>query len=76
MSRPKNKPVDMSVEPEQRRRRHRGRKADTPPAQMDHGTSPRARALRRDGERWLTREQLRRIAETPEVAEWPEPGEA
>jgi hypothetical protein len=53
MSKPRPRPVDMSVQPEQRRRRRPGRIVATPLAQLSHATSPRAGRQRRDGERWL-----------------------
>jgi hypothetical protein len=53
MSKHQHKPVDMSVDPAQRRRHHKGRKTATPPAQLGHATSPGAARQRRDGERWL-----------------------
>lgn len=61
MSKHVSKPVDMSLPPEQRRRRRPGRVVVTPPALMAHGTSPRARSRRRDGERWLAAEERARI---------------
>ena len=63
MSKPRPRPVDMSVQPEQRRRRRPGRVVATPPAQLSHGTNPRAVRQRRDGERWLAvQERLREDA--------------
>lgn len=62
MSKPKKSTslADMSLPPEQRRRRRKPGRIVTPPAQLDHANSPRARALRRDGERWLAAEELAR----------------
>jgi hypothetical protein len=77
MSRHQNKPVDMSVPPEERGKRRRNRKVITPPAQLAHATSPRARRLTRDGQRWLAaQERLREDAAsfTAEVAELDEEG--
>jgi hypothetical protein len=62
-------PVDMSLPPEQRRRkRQQGRIVVTPPAQMDHGTSPRGRAQARRGEKWLAVQEAARKAQAAQVA--------
>jgi hypothetical protein len=68
MSRHKNKPVDMSKPPEERGKRRRNRRVATPPAQLAHATSPRARRQTRRGERWLTREENARFAEETPVS--------
>lgn len=56
--------ADMSLPPELRGRRGRGKRrrkrvGGTPPAQLDHASSGKARKRRREGEarmrRWLTR---------------------
>lgn len=47
--------ADMSLPPDQRRRRSGGRAPDPVPAQMQHGNSPRGRRRRRDGERKMER---------------------
>ena len=55
--------ADMSLPPEQRGRRGRGRRrkliGGTPPAQLDHAGSPKARRHQREGEaamrRWRSR---------------------
>ena len=54
-------PVDMSLPADQRGRKRQGKRiVATPPAQMDHGTSPRGRAQARRGEKWLAvQERLR-----------------
>ena len=50
--------VDMSLPPDQRgRRRQQGSIGGTPPAQMSHANSARARQLLREGERWLAAER-------------------
>jgi hypothetical protein len=53
MSKHVNKPVDMSLPEDKRGKRRRNRRVKTPPAQLAHATSPRARSLTRDGARWL-----------------------
>jgi hypothetical protein len=63
-SKNRGKPVDMSLPPDQRRRkRQANRVVATPPAQMDHGTSPRGRAQRRRGEKWLAVQEAARKAQ-------------
>jgi hypothetical protein len=54
--------VDMSVPPEQRRRKKRqgAGKRKAVPAQMAHGSSPKAQRKRREGEKKLSRERRAR----------------
>jgi hypothetical protein len=58
MSKPKKHKTlaDMSLDPADRAKGRKPGITGTPPAQLSHATSPRARRQRRDGERWLAAE--------------------
>jgi hypothetical protein len=52
--------ADMSLPPQERRRRRTTRTSRLPvPAQMDHGSNPAGRRKRRDGERKMHRARSR-----------------
>jgi hypothetical protein len=59
MSKPRGNTTlaDMSKLPEERAKGRKPGVIATPPAQMDHATSPRAKRLSRDGERWLAAQE-------------------
>jgi len=57
MSKPKKftSLADMSLPAKDRAKGRKPGVVATPPAQMDHASSPRAKRLTRDGQRWLAR---------------------
>ena len=58
MSKHLPKPADMSLPPEQRKRKRKQQViGGTPPAQLSHGSGPRGRRAVRRGERWLETER-------------------
>ena len=53
--------ADMSVPPEDRKRRRKPGRIETPPAQMSHAQGARSRHWQREGERRMEAERERRL---------------